>query len=97
MGNWLTSVRYCYAAQSVHNEAYAKADGNPYAIPARRRYHVCVSSQKLVKELGQASIHQVSLRDALWEVRNYVLVNCGPILTESLEGFPRANDRWSKG
>ncbi|KAM0129464.1 hypothetical protein ACHAO1_008478 [Botrytis cinerea] len=67
LGNWITSIRYCYASQEVHNEAYAKGGGAPYAIPTRRRYQVCVSSQKLVEELGSASIHDVSLRDALWE------------------------------
>lgn len=24
IGKWITSVRYCYAAQSLHNGAYAK-------------------------------------------------------------------------
>lgn len=67
VGRWITSLRYCYAAQSVHSKAYAEGGGKPYAIPARSRYHVCVSSQKLVEELTNASIHHVSLRDALWE------------------------------
>ncbi|KAL9095068.1 MAG: hypothetical protein Q9165_002670 [Trypethelium subeluteriae] len=42
--------------------------GTPYMIPFLRRYQVCVSSQKLVEELTNASIHQLSLREALWEV-----------------------------
>ncbi|KAG9237433.1 cytochrome P450 [Amylocarpus encephaloides] len=66
-GNWLTSIRYCYASQEVHNKAYKEGKGEPYAIPTRRRYQVCVSSQKLVEEFSTASIHQVSLRHALWE------------------------------
>ncbi|KAL8929674.1 MAG: hypothetical protein Q9172_000353 [Xanthocarpia lactea] len=66
---WITSVRYGYAAQSVHNEAYTQGGRKPYAIPARRRYHVCVSSQHLVEELTQASIRQLSLRHALFDIR----------------------------
>lgn len=63
--------------------------GKPYAIPSRSRYHVCVASQKLVEELTHASIHQVSLRDALWEVSVCLANSCPWILIGSYQrAFP---------
>ena len=63
--------------------------GKPYAIPSRNRYHVCVSSQKLVEELTHASIHHVSLRGALFEVSVFSVKYCALILTWSYQrAFP---------
>ncbi|KAI9814562.1 MAG: hypothetical protein M1827_003117 [Pycnora praestabilis] len=68
-GSWLSSFRYSVDAEKVIANAYDESKGKPFAIPQRDRYHVCVSTKNQIEELNNASIHQVSLKAAIFDVR----------------------------
>ena len=45
-----------------------QSKGQPWAIPTRDKYKICIVSKKHIEEFNQASIYDVSLQGAVHEV-----------------------------
>lgn len=46
----------------------SQANGKPWAIPTRDKFHVCVSTSKQIEEFNQASVYDISLQGAVHEL-----------------------------
>jgi hypothetical protein len=58
--NRITGLKSLFDTRGLVASGYAEAQGNPFAIPHRERYLVCVSNPEQIEELAVESTRKHS-------------------------------------
>ncbi|PQE02872.1 cytochrome P450 protein [Rutstroemia sp. NJR-2017a BBW] len=75
-GKWLSSIQYVLQAPDLIQKAYDQSKGEPFSVPALSEYQVFVSSEKHIQEVNESSQDQLSLHEAMEDVRAILNSSC---------------------
>ncbi|TVY21934.1 Cytochrome P450 monooxygenase paxQ [Lachnellula arida] len=67
-GKFLLEIIYMLVPQKVVRKTYARTKGKLWAVLARNKYHVFVSTQSQIENFSAAPINDLSLQEASYEI-----------------------------